>query len=202
MAKIRPYFKLGISELELIFDTASSDQAICQGLTEELSHRSTARAITLLKKIRESLSEPRAEDLSTGAGISQAIAHAVPLPQVPASPPRNLEPSRASTVQATQSQSAVPAVTNEPAAILSAWTALEALSPQTYRRPADLANGDTRCVAEIDTDELPWLRGERSRPQKKLYYQVILGSVFVDRATDELIKVFGEDEERGRKERD
>jgi hypothetical protein len=79
---------------------------------------------------------------------------------------------------------------------------LEALSPQTYRRPADLANGDSRCVAQLVGDDLPWFREERSRPKQQLYYQVVLGSIPVDRATDELIKTFGEDEERGRKERE
>jgi len=205
MATIRPYFKLSISDLESIFEAAHSEKAICQALVDELSHRSTDRAATLLKKIQKTLKEVRTEELTPSSTLSKASAPSNPLPQSSesASPPaRTSEPLPANPVQRTQPQKAAPAVTNKPANILSAWTALEALSPQTYRRPADLANGDTRCVAEIDGNELPWLRGERSRPKQQLYYQVILGSVFVDRATDELIKAFGEDEERGRKERE
>ena len=49
---------------------------------------------------------------------------------------------------------------------------------------------------------MPWVRGERSRPKQQLYYQVVLGCVLVDRATDALIKTFGEDEEPGRRERE
>jgi hypothetical protein len=69
-----------------------------------------------------------------------------------------------------------PAVTNRPGAILSAWTALEALSPQTYRQPADLANGDAKCVVPFE-DDLPWFRQEQSRRGYQLYYQVTLGCI-------------------------
>src|SRR5262249_34999127 len=44
---------------------------------------------------------------------------------------------------------------------------------------------------------VPWEAGERSRPNYQLYYQVVLGAVPMDRATDELVEAFGEDEERG-----
>lgn len=91
---------------------------------------------------------------------------------------------------------------NKAASILSAWTALESLSPQTYRRPADLVSGDGRCVVSIDGNDLPWFRREPSRPKYQLYYQVILGCVPFDLAMDALIKAFGEDEERGRRERE
>lgn len=85
----------------------------------------------------------------------------------------------------------------ETAAILAAWTALEALSPQTYRRPEDLAaGGDRRCVADLLTGHVPWETGERSLPKKQLYYQVILGTIRMDQATESLVKAFGEDEER------
>ena len=91
---------------------------------------------------------------------------------------------------------------NEPAAILATWTTLEVLSPQTYRQPEDLAAGDRRTVANLSEKGLPWYNGERSRPNYQLYYQVILGSIRMDRATDELVKAFGEDEERIRPERE
>jgi uncharacterized protein YqcC (DUF446 family) len=96
----------------------------------------------------------------------------------------------------------VPPSTNEPRAILSAWTALEALSPQTYRRPEELAAGDRNCVAEFSASLAPWQRGERSRPQKQLYYQVILGAILMNKATEELVKAFGQDEERSERLRE
>ena len=70
----------------------------------------------------------------------------------------------------------MPRAQNEAMAILAAWTALEALSPQTYRRPEDLAGGDRGCVARLSVGRLPWELGERSRPNYQLYYQVPLGS--------------------------
>jgi AAA domain len=91
--------------------------------------------------------------------------------------------------------------TDEPAAILAAWTALEALSPRTYRRPEDLAaGGDRRCVARL-SDGIPWRMAQPSRLKRRLYYQVILGAVPMDRATADLVHAFGEDEERSRPER-
>lgn len=85
---------------------------------------------------------------------------------------------------------------NEPAAILGAWTAFEALSPQTYRRPEDLAAGDRRCVAELSAGRVPWRTGEPSRPRRQLYYQIILGAIPMGRATEELVQAFGADQER------
>ena len=85
---------------------------------------------------------------------------------------------------------------NAPFAILKSWIAAEALSPQTYHRPADLVNGDQRCVAPLDRGELPWVKGERSKPKYQLYYQVVLGSVAMDKATRRLVEIFGESEER------
>jgi hypothetical protein len=55
MTKIRPYFKLGIADLESIFDVARTDSTICQALIEELGHRSTERATALLKRIESEM---------------------------------------------------------------------------------------------------------------------------------------------------
>jgi hypothetical protein len=69
---------------------------------------------------------------------------------------------------------------NERAAIVAAWTALEALSPQTYRRPEDLAAGDRQCVADLTTGQVPWGTCERSRPKRQLYYRVVPGAIQMD----------------------
>ena len=230
MTKVRPYFKLGIADLESIFDAARTDKTICQALIEELGHRSTERASALLKRIESEVGTAvRPADVSplvTKPTVPSSSPAPNPKP-TPATPPVSKTPIQpaptpsarptvvtkpvaapvAKPQQPPQPAAAAarrepPPVDNKPASIVAAWTALEALSPQTYRRPADLANGDGRCVAQIDGKELPWTREERSRPKQQLYYQVILGSIHVDRATDELIKAFGEDEERSRRERE
>lgn len=233
MTKVRPYFKLGIADLESIFDVARADKAICQALIEELGHRSTERATALHKRIESEMASAAIGIGGAAVAASERVASPPDrsMPKSPSGPHEavpasssvmtpssgscarpdvvhkpNARPASAPVKEVPRTASApkreFPAQENKPSSILAAWTALEALSPQTYRRPADLANGDVRCVAQISNDGLPWAREERSRPKQQLYYQVILGSVYMDRATDALIKAFGEDEERGRKERE
>lgn len=203
MAVVRPYLKLGIADLESIFEAAGSEAEICQALVDELQHRSTERSGALLARVQGALSQKEAgAPLSAsdpGCGLAGRLAPASATMGAAASV---RTPSLVGSEVEEARTVAPSAVTNKPAAILSAWTALEALSPQTYRRPADLVNGDNRCVAPFEGDDLPWFRREPSRRNYQLYYQVILGCVPVDRATNELIRAFGEDEERGRKERE
>ena len=59
-------------------------------------------------------------------------------------------------------------ITNRPDDILSAWTALEVLSPQSYARPEDLAGGDRTRVVALGDGELPWERGGGGRPRLRL----------------------------------
>ena len=79
-----------------------------------------------------------------------------------------------------------------PEAVCDAWTALEVLSPQTFVQPHELAPGrDRSAVALLDRGHLPWERGgERSRPQKRLYYQVVLGSIDMEQAVRQMLSVF------------
>ena len=83
---------------------------------------------------------------------------------------------------------------NTPASLLTSWTALEALSPQTYKSPEDLALGQ-RTIAPLGSTP-PWTTGEK--PKKKdhtFYYQVVLGNVQVDKATAALARTFDPDSE-------
>jgi len=78
-----------------------------------------------------------------------------------------------------------------PEHILDAWTALEVLSPQTFRRPEDLAVGDRTRIATLEDRLLPWEgAGEKPRPKTKLYFQVVLGSIDLDPAYKELLASF------------
>lgn len=90
--------------------------------------------------------------------------------------------------------------TNEAGNILAAWIACEALLPQSYRQPADLAAGDRARVSRLDGDDLPWRRGEHAGPDHRLYFQIVLGAIPVDKAMDALVRVFGDDDERSRRE--
>jgi hypothetical protein len=79
-----------------------------------------------------------------------------------------------------------------PESLLASWIALEALSPQTYKTPDDLAIGQ-RSVAAL-APVLPWTTGET--PRKKghtFFYQVVLGNVQVDKATAALARTLDPD---------
>jgi len=51
-------------------------------------------------------------------------------------------------------------------------------------------------VARFDTEQLPWSSDVRSRPDHRLYYRVILGSMLMEPVTEALVEVFGDDETR------
>jgi len=214
----RPYFKFSITQLEHLFETSRSDAAIIAALAYELKKRSTDRAAKLRSQVTEaahSISAKRRNDVGvqsqstpSSTGLSASVI-TVPSNPGPQSLPKQEKVSLRSiaTLPAPCElgelpPAVVPPSTNEPRAILSAWTALEALSPQTYRRPEDLAAGERNCVADLSASPAPWQRGERSRPQKQLYYQVILGAILMNKATEELVKAFGQDEERSERLRE
>lgn len=75
--------------------------------------------------------------------------------------------------------------------VLSAWTALEVLSPQAFVRPEDLAGGQSHLVAMFDDEQLPWEKLEKNTfPNAKLYYQIILGSIDLQKATSAIIQKY------------
>lgn len=194
----RPYFNESILQLESRFQQAQMDIEILQSLDHELRHRKTDRAAELQTKITEALlglrfhlkkanDESRAIPTPTGSRYSESVGQ----PKSAQSTRHRVPIEHWSTLPSL----ATPESENEPAAIISAWTALEALSPQTYSRPEELVSDGRGCVAELSRG-VPWVTGERSRPKCRLYYQVILGSIPMNRATEDLARVFGEDEER------
>ncbi len=69
---------------------------------------------------------------------------------------------------------------------------MEVLSPPSYIRPEDLAGGDRTRVARLSESALPWERGERSRPNQQLYYQVVLGSIKMEPAVERLVERYGD----------
>jgi hypothetical protein len=214
----RPYGKNSISELEAIFRRAKADVVVLRKLDHELGYRATRRALRLRSVVVAAHAtlpsiDPVAPSTviskgptTTGSPLLSATTQLAPVPA----------PSAATKPEPFLARAAVPAVQNlrplpsfsvpkgwnEPTAILAAWTALEALSPQTYRRPEDLAGGDRRCVVSFSAGRVPWEAGERSRPNYQLYYQVALGSIAMERATEELTRAFGHDDERTRRIRE
>ena len=71
------------------------------------------------------------------------------------------------------------------------WTALEVLSPQSFRRPEELASGEGYRIARFQDHALPWEKGgEKSRRNYRLYYQIILGTIDMEPAISQLLSVY------------
>lgn len=196
----RPHLNASIVELEGIFASTGGDRKALKILLTELEQRSTERAGRLKAKVAAALDagetprRPAAPPRATGG----------PAPNTSAPKPSPHQPERTYASEAVPEPKPVapppwlargarrppPPVRDRPEDVLSAWTALEVLSPVTYRRPADMADGDARRIATLDAG-LPWRPpGEKARPSKQLFYQVVLGAVRMDEATNALLSVF------------
>ncbi len=82
------------------------------------------------------------------------------------------------------------AYTNRPIDLLDAWTALEVLSPQTYRREAELASGAAFNIVSLEKG-LPWDTGPApAKPNNKVYFHVVLGTLAAGPAFDALVDRF------------
>jgi hypothetical protein len=191
----RKYFKHKIVELEGVFANAKDDIAVLEELEEELAlHRKTRRAKSLLEAVRD--------HLSYDAGESNIVD---PTPVAPImEPPQNSnqknEGDPAIDWEAISSGAAQHAfedagshletpLKNRPEDILDAWTALEALSPQIYKKPKDLVIPGG-SVAYLRNDQEPWIKGEKARPKKQLYYVVHVGCVNLTKATEKLLALY------------
>ena len=201
----RRYSRSSIHELETLFENRKDDISVLKALQEELAHRKTERAAKLRDRVMMRLTQLGI--CTSASGLQQ---HSLQFKGVPNTKSEPIVKAYADTLTAPQksdnqpdptktalralvndhSQRAIPPLTNAPESILSAWTALEVLSPQTFR-PEDFNSGD-RSLTRIDTAELPWERGEKSRPNRRLYYQIVLGAIRIEPAMELLLERYGD----------
>ena len=191
----RPYLTSSIVELESEFARRGDDPAFLEELIHELDHRATARAERLrdsaarrLAEIRRASTQKPAPPLG-GTGTRSRPEPAPPPPRRAGPPPQAPRVTRTAGPVSPAPRPAASRITNEPEAILDAWTALEVLSPSnTFQRPEKLAGGDRQAVAKLDGARLPWEGGgESGRPRQKLYYQVVLGTVDLEATIPRLL---------------
>lgn len=183
----RPFFKTAINDLEAAFDRQRTDLKFLQELIDELSYRSTERAGRLKSRAVQALGTlPKPSQ--SGPDIKQPKP---PHTVEPVTPPASAQVAAAASIRADPKP--MPQISNAPNAVLSAWTALEVLSPPSFQRPEALAGGDKRAVARLDTGRLPWEgKGEKARPNTRLYYQIVLGTVDLAAAVTRLMSVFAD----------
>lgn len=192
----RKYFKYRIAELEAVYEEASGDCALLEELEEELSHRSTQRAKKLLLAVQKSLH---------GSDTTCSYKTTNQTPPIGKQASEDDQPSRATEepvidwgmvmtqdsgeFDTEHKEAPLREFANKPTDILDTWTALEALSPQTYKRPTDLVFG-FGSVAHLKSGQEPWIKGEKSRPKNSLYYAIYLGAIDMERATTQLLSVY------------
>ncbi len=152
----RPYLQKTIVELRTLFEQFKNDKAQLKLLAFELSKRSVQKAKVLGQEV---------EDVLRSLSDLTPIEKESPRPVVRVGPASR--PALPSQIEGCQIQDECPIelkglhpVTpsgrkDDPASILSAWTALEALSPQSYKRPEDLASGERSRVVPLAGADLP-----------------------------------------------
>ncbi|PHR51250.1 MAG: helicase [Robiginitomaculum sp.] len=197
-----------INELEVIFEGARKQVSVLNALRFELSHRSTERAKRLRSQIEvvypEDSIKQGQSDFDRGTVNSANVQDNATSPQSVKTTTPSLEtdltarlPDEIPPLVKLNNRPSIglPQRNNEPTAILSTWTALEALDPQTYRRPFDLTSGDRRRIVDLKGKAVPWPKG-RSIPNHSLYYQIPLGTISMAKATQALVNAFGANEEQ------
>ena len=197
--KSRPYFNKSIKELEKTFNDNQSESETLNRLIHELGFRSTQRAIALKKQVQAAnTGQPRNSATQKPVRKPEAKANQRDsAPREPAlpfgEPPKVYEAIRQpETIKMTVKPVPKPPISNDAQDILRAWTALEVLSPQGYRRETDLVAGDRKKIARFEEGPLPWELGEKSLPKKRLYYELILGAIELAPAVETLLKVYAD----------
>lgn len=77
--------------------------------------------------------------------------------------------------------------------VLSAWTTLEVLSPQSFRKPEDLVSGNRSLIAYFDNNHLPWENGGEKAPDNtRIFYHVVLGTINFQKAVAALSKKYAD----------
>lgn len=176
----RKYFNTSIKDLEEIFKNESDNSSQNNTILSELGFRSTQRSQKLKTKIKKFIESTVKVKTKTDELIQIRLEESF------------IEPERMKPVVKEYVRMKKPDITNQPQNILHAWTALEVLSPRTFRRKSDFATGPNKQIVLISDSKLPWVKGEKSRKNKKLVYEIILGSISLSPAYEALLNVFSD----------
>jgi hypothetical protein len=193
----RPFFNDNIETLEAEFIRRQDDIPFLRTVLDELENRSTQRAARLRSRVAERLAREMATDES-------AVRSGIAAEPDAADEPHNWESDEVPIAQRGQMADAdvteprdeerpeFPPITNDAVSILTAWTALEVLSPPAFRRETDLTGGDRSSVVRLDGAKLAWEDMRGGRKNYKLYHQVVLGTVKLDAAVAALVARYGD----------
>jgi energy-coupling factor transporter ATP-binding protein EcfA2 len=79
---------------------------------------------------------------------------------------------------------------NEALNVLSAWSVLEILSPQSFNEQKDLAGGKQERVVFFTNNIAPWEKRRKVPRDKKLFYQIVVGTIDLNEAINLLYKKY------------
>lgn len=191
----RPYLSKSIVELEAIYETSGQDKKTLKLITEELGFRTTQKAEALKRRISNGQAA-LLPNTKSAAKVEKAtpIAVAESPRSAPAQLSLDVEPVvvRVPVPQSPSRPVQLPPVTNKATDILSAWTALEVLSPQGFKKETDIVPDDRTSVMMFERNDLPWEITQKSRPNKRLYFELYFGTVTMAPAVESLLKVYSD----------
>jgi hypothetical protein len=147
----RPFFNFRISELEAELAGRKGDFEFLRDLVYELGFRSTDKASKLKTEALQALAE-----LQNSSSHTKLVGS--PAPQTDTLLRREVSASpspRQESVEVPTRRIPTPPMTNAPSSILDAWTALEVLSPPTFRRPEDLAGATAKRLLGLTGSTCP-----------------------------------------------
>lgn len=184
----RPYMTRSVDQLEQLLEAASDDPAVLRLLAEELKFRKTARAKELNSEVLRLMADAEAKVSCVPSGSGGRPAQVSP--KAPPVPECAKDPDHSAARTGGDAGQDFP---NRPVDVLEAWSALEVLSPYIYRRPVDLANGNSSNLVSITSGRLPWDAGSaKAKPNFRVYFHIVIGTIAAKPAMDALVARFND----------
>lgn len=186
----RPFFSKSVIELEEMFNERQSEPEFLDVLMHELEFRHVNRAKELKAKVINAINNISHTTASSDASnktkqIPAAVDDLVKDDVVQNVANLVVEPKVVTKVFP------APEIKNSPDDILSAWAAIEVLSPQSFKKPEELVSDDKWRISYPINGKWIWeAGGENSQPKKRLYYQIVLGTVSMEPSVEALLKVY------------
>lgn len=191
----RPFFSKSIIDLETMFSERQNEQDFLLSLKYELQFRHVHRAKQLNVLVLEALKVSNQLKSTAAKPVKNVEAiiiktESISVPKQATPPQRALEEKHFISKLKTISP---PEVKDKPDDILSAWTAVEVLSPQSFKKPEELVSNDKWKISYPSNGRWIWeAGGENSQPKKRLYYQIVLGTISMEPAVSALLKVYSD----------
>lgn len=214
----RPYFKLGILELERLFKATSEDVGRLETLLRELRFRKTQRAGRLRNQVAQALKDLEPEGPSSSNSSSKEARDPLARSRAEVSGPSS-DPAKTTGTSGSAATRIVPSQNQSPGpetsaqttegprpqagadSILAAWLTLEVLSPQPLQEAEDL-RAMNRQLVRLGENPEPWTspRSGKRGKERAVYWFLHLGEIDLAEATRSLLELFPDEHAEERTE--